>query len=355
MQPWQLLLTGVAGGMNRRQQQVIEYLLEENRVLREQIGKKRLSCSAAQKRRLAVKARGLGWGGLRALAQVASPATLLRWCRELIARKYDGSAHRGPGRPMTSGAIRDLVIRLAQENRGWGYTRIQGALAHLGHEVGRTTIREILLGAGLAPVPERRQGKTWKEFLRAHWSVLSAADFFPVEVMSLVGLRRYWVLGVMELCTRRVTIAGMIAEPTGRWVEQVARGLVDGSGGVLAGKRYLLRDRSAVFTSRFEAILAACGVKTVKLPARSPNLNAHLERWIRSIREECLDHLILFSERSLQRAVEQYVAHFHQERPHQGLANQIIEPGFKCWNRVGEVRCRKRLGGLLKYYYREAA
>ena len=246
MQPWQLLLTGVAGGMNRRQQQVIEYLLEENRVLREQIGKKRLSCSAAQKRRLAVKARGLGWGGLRAIAQVASPATLLRWYRELIVRKYDGSAHRGPGRPMTPGAIRQLVIRLAQENRGWGYTRIQGALAHLGHEVGRTTIREILLGAGLAPVPERRQGKTWKEFLRAHWSVLSAADYFQMEVMSLVGLRRYWVLGVMELCTRRVTIAGMIAEPTGRWVEQVARGLVDGFGGVLAGKRYLLRDRSAV-------------------------------------------------------------------------------------------------------------
>ena len=235
MQTWQLMLVGVAGWMNRKQQQAIEYLLEENRVLREQISKERLTFSEAQKRGLAVKAKALGLSRLKNIAQVASPQTLLRWYRELIARKYDGSGRRGPGRPSTTSELRELVIRMAKENRGWGYTRIQGALKHLGHEIGRTTIREILLGAGLATAPERRKGKTWKEFLRAHWSVLSAADFFQVEVLSLGGLQRYWVMVVMELCIRRVPIAGIIAEPTGRWVEQIARGLVDGFGGVLAG------------------------------------------------------------------------------------------------------------------------
>ena len=166
---------------------------------------------------------------------------------------------------------------LAKENRGWGYTRIQGALAHLGHEIGRSTIRQILLNAGLWPAPERSKGKTWKEFLKAHWSVLSAADFFTVEVMTLGGLQRYSVLVIMELSTRRVTIGGIVAEPTGRWIEQVARGLADGFEGVLSGQRYLIHDRGAVFTEKFGTILAALGVEAVKLPARSPNLNANLE------------------------------------------------------------------------------
>ena len=162
----------------------------------------------------------------------------------------------------------------------------------------------------MAPAPERAKGKTWKEFLKAHWNVLSAADFFEVEVLTLGGLQRYWVMVVMELSTRRVTIAGIIAEPTGRWVEQVARGLVDGFGGVLAGRRYLIQDRGAVFTEKFRSILGAAGVEGLKLPAQAPNLNAHLERWNRGIREECLDHLILFSESSLKRVVGEYVVHF---------------------------------------------
>ena len=355
MQAWQWVLIGVAGWLNRKQQRVIDYLVEENRVLREQIGKKRLTFTDGQRRRLAVKAKAVGLSRLKDIARAATPQALLKWYRNLIAGKYDGSQKRGPGRPKTGEELRELVIRLAKENLGCGYKRLQGMLAHLGHEIGKTTIREILIGAGLAPAPERCKGKSWKEFLKAQWSVMSAADFFTVEVLTLGGLQRYSVLVIMELCTRRVTIGGMVAEPTGRWVEQVARGLVDGFGGALAGKRYLIHDRGAVFTEKFGAILGACGVETVKLPARSPNLNANLERWKRSIREECLNHLILFSERGLRMAISEYVIHFHTERPHQGLENQIIEPEFENGSRAGEVRCRKRLGGLLKYYYREAA
>ena len=295
--------------MNRKQHQVIEYLLEENRVLRELMGRKRLSFTEGQKRRLAAKARGISVGRLREIARVVSPQTLIKWYRDLIAGKYNGTRNRGPGRPLTGPDLTELVIRLAKETRGWGYTRIQGAMAHLGHEMGRSTIRAILLGAGVAPAPERLKVKTWKEFLKAHWSVLSAADFFEVEVLSLGGLQRYWVMVIMELSTRRVTIAGIIAEPTGQWVEQVARGLADGFGGVLAGQRYLIHDRGAVFTEKFRSILGACGIETLKLPARAPNLNAHVERWIRGIRGECLDHLILFSESALRKTVEQYVIH----------------------------------------------
>jgi hypothetical protein len=355
MQPWQLVLIGVAGWMNRKQQQLIDYLLEENRVLREQIGKKRLSFSDAQKKRLALKAKAVGLRRLKEIASAATPQALMNWYRALIRDKYDGTKHKGPGRPSTAAQVKELVIGLAKENRRWGYTRIQGALAHLGHEIGRSTIRQILLDAGLAPAPERCKGKTWKEFLKAHWSVMSAADFFTVEVMTLGGLQRYSVLVIMELCTRRVRIGGLVAEPTGQWVEQVTRGLVDGFEGVLAGKKYLIHDRGAVFTEKFRIILAACGVETVKLPARSPNLNANLERWIRGIREECLNHLILFSERALKTAIAEYVTHFHTERPHQGLGNKIIAPEFENGSKAGEVICRKRLGGLLKYYYREAA
>jgi putative transposase len=355
MQPWQLVLIGVAGWMNRKQQQLIDYLLEENRVLRQQLGKQRLSLSEAQKKRLARKAKAVGLRRLKEIASAATPQALMNWYRTLIRGKYDGSRHKGPGRPSTAAEVKELVMCLAKENRGWGYTRIQGALAHLGHEIGRSTIRQILLGAGLAPAPERSKGKTWKEFLKAHWSVMSAADFFTVEVMTLGGLQRYSVLVIMELCTRRVTIGGIVAEPTGHWVEQVTRGLVDGFGGVLAGKKYLIHDRGAVFTEKFRTILEACEVEALKLPARAPNLNAHLERWIRGVREECLNHLILFSESALKTAIAEYVTHFHAERPHQGLDNKIIQPEFENPDRTAEIKCRKRLGGLLKYYYREAA
>ena len=181
--------------------------------------------------------------------------------------------------------------------------------------------------------------------------MLSAVDFFEVEVLSWGGLQRYWVMAVMELCTRRVTIAGITVEPTGAWVEQVARGLADGFGGVLAGQRYLIHDRGAVFTEKFCSILGACGIETLKRPARAPNLNAQVERWIRGIRGECLDHLILFSERALRKTVEHYLTHFHQERPHQGIGNKIIDPPEQGG---GEIVCHERLGGLLKSYRRAA-
>ena len=284
-----------------------------------------------------------------------SPDTLLTWHRQLIARKYDGHGRRGPGRPPVMAAIRQLVVRMARENRDWGYMRIQGALANLGHEVGRGTIAAILKQHGLDPAPERQKRTTWQEFLKAHWDVLAAADFFTANVWTATGLTRYVVLFVIELATRRVHIAGIASEPDSAWVVQCGRQLTDAVDGFLAGKRFLLHDRDSLFTEAFRETLAATGVETVRLPAKSPNLNAVAERFVRSIKESCLNRLILVGEGSLQRAVREFVAHYHHERNHQGLGNVLIFPRSVQTRSNDPIVCRERLGGLLKYYHRPAA
>ncbi|MGK0188275.1 MAG: putative transposase, partial [Verrucomicrobiales bacterium] len=198
------------------------------------------------------------------------------------AKKYDGSSNRRiVGRPPTKEELRELVIKMAEENRTWGYTRIQGALANLGHEIGRGTIADILKMDGMEPAPERERKTTWAEFLRAHWDVMGATDFFTVEVWTLSGLMRYHVLFVIRLSTREVKIAGIIPEPDGEWMKQIARNLTDCLDGFLVGYRYLIHDRSSLFTREFRMILENTGVKSVRLPARSPNLNAFAERFVR--------------------------------------------------------------------------
>ena len=350
----QLFLICLARWINRNQQYAIEYLQEEVRVLKEQLGKKP-RFNDEQRRRLAAKAKKLGGQCLREIATLATPRTLLDWHQRLIARKYDSSAKRSPGRPPTPAEVRDLILRMAAENRTWGYTRIQGALQNLGHEIGRGTIAKVLKEAGVDPAPERQKKTTWKEFLRSHWDVLAAADFFNIEVWTVRGLVRYHVLFVVRLATREVHLAGIIPEPNGPWMRQMARNLTDGLDGFLSGCRYLLHDRASLFSQDFEMILEAGGIESVRLPARSPNLNAIAERFVRSIKESCLDRLVLIGEASLHRACSQFVVHYHAERNHQGLANKIIRPEFAPFPTVGAINCRQRLGGLLRYYYREAA
>jgi len=220
------LLVCFAGWINHRQQLVIEYLQEEIRVLQEQLGK-RPRFNDDQRRRLAAKGKSIGPKGLGRFASIVTPDTLLVWHRRLIAKKYDSSKKRKPGRPPTKVDLRELVLRMARENRSWGYTRIQGALANLRHEVGRGTIANILRQAGLDPAPDRRKGMTWKEFLRVHWSTMAATDFFTVEVWTPVGLVRYHVLFVMRLMTREVHFAGIVPEPGETWMLQTARNLTD--------------------------------------------------------------------------------------------------------------------------------
>jgi transposase InsO family protein len=354
LQPWYLLVMALANWLNRQQQAMIEYLREENRVLREKLGKKRILLNDDQRRRLAIRGKVLGRKLLSGIACLFTPETILAWHSKLIAHKYDGSRRRGPGRPETEPNIRELVLQMASDNLSWGYTRIQGALANLGHNIGRTTIRRILQQAGLEPAPERHKGMSWKQFLKIHWDTLAAADFFTVEVWTLGGLVRYLVLFVIDLSTRKVEIAGIAPDPDGHWMKQVARNLTDPFAGFLRNKKYLIHDRDPLFTEVFAQMLKVADVKTVKLPPQSPNLNALAERFVRSIKSECLERMIFFGEASLHRAVVQFLEHYHRERNHQGLANRLIQPEQGVGQAGGTIQCRNRLGGLLRYYHRAA-
>jgi putative transposase len=349
------VLIAVAGWMNQQQQDAIDYLREENRILREQLGGRRLRLNDDQRRRLAGKAKRLGRKMLAAVATIVTPETLLAWHRKLIAQKYDGSSRRRPGRPRTSGKIEALVVKMARENRDWGYRRILGALLNLGHRIGRGTVANILEKNGIEPAPERKRKTTWKEFLTRHWELIVAADFFTVEVWTRQGLQRFVVLFVMELSTRKVEVAGIGPAPDGLWMTQIARNLTAGDDGIVNGKRYLIHDRDPLFTAEFLKMLADTGVQSVKLPPRSPNLNAHAERFVRTIKESCLDRMILFGEGSLRKAIHEFLEHYHLERNHQGLGNQLIIAPQADVHIQGAIRRRSRLGGMLNYYYRQAA
>src|SRR5262245_51727623 len=258
--PLTFFLLLFAGWVNRHQQAVIDYLLEENRVLRAVNGSRRPRLTDDQRRRLAVKGHTLSRRHLAAVAGIVTPDTILRWCRKLVAQKYDASKTRRPGRPTTKPDIAALVVRMANENPTWGYTRIRGGLKHLGHEVARNTIKAILKHHGIVPAPERRANLPWKTFLAAHWDGLAAADFFTVEVLTAAGLIRYVVLFVMKLKTRTVEIAGLTSQPDENWMTQVARNLTDADG-FLRGMEYLILDRHPLYTAAFRDLLLDSGVK----------------------------------------------------------------------------------------------
>ena len=297
----------------------------------------------------------LGRKPLAEVACVAQPDTILAWYRRLIAPKFDGSKHRAyPGRPRVDVATEALVVRMAQENSSWGYDRIAGALTNLGHHISDQTIGNILKRHGIAPAPKRSQNTTWKDFIAAHMAVLAGTDFFTVEVLTWRGLVTYYVLFFLHLESRRVTLAGITRHPTEAWMTQIARNATNDTWGGLRGCRYLLHDHDKKFCAAFADVLRSQGIYCLRLPPRSPNLNAFTERWVRSVKAECLSKLILFGESSLQRTLTEFVAHYQQERNHQGKNNVLLFPApapLEPGRRPG-IHCRQRLGGLLRYYSR---
>jgi transposase InsO family protein len=301
-----------------------------------------------------VKGHVLGRRHLAAVAGIVTPDTILRWYRRLVAAKYDGSKARRPGRPTTQPDIAALIVRMANENPTWGYTRIRGGLRHLGHDVARNTVKAILKDHGIEPAPERRTKMPWKTFLAAHWDVIAAADFFTVDVLTMAGLIRYVVLFVIKLNTRTMEIAGIASQPDENWMTQVARNLTDAEDGFLRGTEYVILDRDPLYTAAFRNLLRDSGVKPLRLPARSPDLNAFAERFVGSVKSECLDRIVPLGEQHLRAAIRAFIDHYHEERPHQGLGNELITPNPTSRG-AGPVRCRERLGGVLKFYYREAA
>ena len=288
--PLQFLLTMVAYAINERLARRLEYLMEEVRVLREvyteTTGRKRVPFTDEQRRRLAIKARALTPEERDVYCQIVRPSTLLTWFRQLAAQKYDSSTQRRkPGRPRKAIDIRKLVIRFASENLGWGYTKIRDALRGLKIEVGRTTVANILSEAGLKPAPERCRKMTSKHFLRSHGETLYACDFFAVETLSAFGTVRVMVLFVMELRSRAVHIAGTRIHPDAPWVMQVMRNLLDPSEGFLHNATELVHDRDPLFTKAWTKLLESGGVKSVPIPASSPNCKgdaSHYTSFVRS-------------------------------------------------------------------------
>ena len=352
---WKKLLAYISGSVDEELLLRNEYLIEENRILRNQI-KSRIRLTNAQRISLAEIGKRLGRKALEEIATIVKPDTILSWHRRLVAQKFDGSKYRKyPGRPRFQKNIEDLILRFARENRSWGYDRIAGALSELGHTVSDQTIGNILKRHDLVPAPERKKHTTWKEFIRSHRDVLVATDFFTTEVWTLGGLVTFYVLFFIELSTRRVHLAGITPNPDEKWMMQIARNETMVDWGFLDGKKYLIHDRDTKYCEAFIRIIKDAGIKPVKLPARSPNLNAYAERWVLSVKSECLSKLIFFGEASLRHAIRQYIAHYHQERPHQGKGNCLLFPENRTAGKTDAVSCKKRLGGLLRFYYRDAA
>ena len=250
--------------------------------------------------------------------------------------------------------IVDLVMRMALENPSWGYTRIQGAMANLGHQVGRGTIANILKENGIDPAPARDAHIRWSTFLKAHWECLMATDFLSVEVFTFKGLITYYLLFFIDIASRKVHVAGITPPPDNPWMTQIARNVTDTHDGFLRDRRYLIMDRDTKYSDAFRGIITRAGTDVVRLPPRSPNLNAFAERFVRSIKGECLNREIFVGRASLQHAVTHYLTHYHAERNHQGLQNRLLHPA-PAVAPSQLVRQRQRLGGLLNYYYRDAA
>ena len=355
--PWMMLVSMMAGWINRQQQEALAYLKEENKILRDELlkatGKKRIILNDSQRRRLAILGRKLGRKLLGEICCSFSPDTLLRWHRKLVAKKYDGSKNRSKfGRPRITDYLKQLIIDMAKDNKHLGGKTLHGYLKYLGLKVSPSTINRILREHGIEPNPDRPENTTWNEFIKTHWDSLAAIDFFTKEVWTMRGLVKYMVLVVIDYKTRKVEIAGIIPQANGDWMKQIARNLTDPIDGFLKDKKFLVMDRDPVFTEAFKEILRSGGVKPVKTTVASPYLNPFVERFVRSIKYECLNKMLIFGGSHLRYVVNEYMEHYHTERPHQGIGNNIIEPLPQ--PKDGKIVCQERLGGLLKSYRRAA-
>ena len=314
-------------------------------VLQRQVKAPRLSW--ADRAVLAALARLLPGSQLRHLRLIVSPRTVLRWHPELVRWRWT-FPRRAPGRPRTGQSVRSLVLEMARDNPAWGYRRIHGELAGLGHKLAPSTVWRILKDAGIDPAPTR-SGQTWRAFLEAQAKTILAVDFFHVDT---VLLRRLYVLFLIEHGTRRVHLIGVTAHPTGEWVTQQARNLLMNLEDQADGFKFLIRDRDAKFTPAFDAVLAAAGIRIIRTPVRSPRGNAIAERWISSARRECLNRVLITCERHLRLVVSEYVEHYNVHRPHRTLCQSPPAGRDHPPATDSNVRILRwdRLGGLIHEY-----
>jgi transposase InsO family protein len=277
-----------------------------------------------------------------------TPATLMRWHRELVARRWT-YPHRRPGRPPTPAEVRELVVRLARENPSWGYRRVQGELVGLGVKLAASTVWTILKEAGIEPAPKRLE-QNWSEFLRQQAASVLECDFLTVDTLFL---KRFYVLFFIELATRRVHLAGITTNPDGRWVTQQARNLLMELDDEDVRPRFLVRDRDGKFSRDFDEVFRSEGIRVIKAPVRAPKARAHAERWVGSVRRECLDRLLILGRRHLHHVLVAYVRHFNEHRPHRALGQRpplSDEQPLADMIVLDRLRRRDLLGGLIHEY-----
>lgn len=355
LRPWLFVLWCLAGWSSEQNRQAIDYLVTENSILREKLSGGRILLNDNQRIRLAVKGKILGRKRLSEMRTLFTPDTILRWHRKLVAAKHT-HARKSPGRPRLDSRIETLIVRLATENPLWGCDRIQGELRKLGVVVSDTTVENVLKNNGIEPQPKRKEGISWSEFLAAHLDCLGAIDFTTVDVWTPKGLRTIYLLFAMQIATRKVQCLGSTAHPDEAWMlEAVDRATA--SDGIFADQDHpiiVLMDRDSKFTKAFQAKLKTKGVKPHVLPPRSPNLNAHMERFMGTYKRELARRMIFFGKSMLDRATVIFLEHYHEERPHQGMGNERLIKFERPPPAEGEVVINKRLGGLLKSYRRAA-
>jgi putative transposase len=350
---FQVLVCMLAGWLNRQQQAVIEYQREEISVLLEQNGGKPKAFTDSQRRRLAEKAAVIGKQELEELAQLARPETLKKWFRMLVKGKWTFDSGNRKGRPPIDPETEELILKLLKENPSWGSDRVVGALKNLGIKVSDTTIDNVRKRHGIPPAPEREKAPNWSKFLSAHWDGLLAADFFTTEVLCRSGLVTYYTLFVIELKSRLVHICGSTPYPNGEWMQQIARNLTDYEFGFATGKSHLIIDRDTKYTDKFKTLLDDSGVEIVLCPPRAPRCNAYAERFVKSIKFECLNELILLGRRHLEVSIEKYTKFYNEFRNHQGVGNELLTA--REFAEDGPIECRSELGGMLNFYHRKAA
>lgn len=362
---FQSLLLVIAGSTQKELARQIKYLKVENQILRSKLPK-RITVTLKERNRLIKFAQKLTGKMLRQLATIVAPSTILGWIR---AEKKQKPKKRKRGRPTTPEQIRELILRMARENQ-WGYTRIMGELKKLGIKPpSRNTVKNILKAAGLDPGPRRGEG-AWDEFLKQHAASLWQCDFFSKRILTLKGIRDVFVLAFLHVETRRVVLSPATFHPDEAWVVEQALAFVKNAREQGLRVRMLQRDRDTKFTATFDAELKRSRVKIIKNAFRTPVLNVFVERFIQTIKQECLDRLIVFGSGHMDSICAEFLAHYHTERPHQGegIDNEILcrpkrrgRPRTKRDNLedeivpLSDVRCHQRLGGLLKSYCRKAA